>query len=108
MARYWCITCQEEVEHREYYCHSRCGNDCDAVCSRCNTKSLTTALSDSNPNDTERAAIKWATGKAQQQAQRTGKTGEIPIDVKRLDVNGIVYCRTVVYNTASRFASFRT
>jgi len=108
MAKFWCITCQEEVEHRADYCHSRCGNDCEAVCSRCNTRSLTTTLSDSNPHDTERAAIKWATGEAQRQAKLTGRTGEIDIAVARPDTNGTYQYRIVVYNTETRLAEFRT
>jgi len=65
-------------------------------------------LSDSNPNDTEEAAIKWATGKAQRQAQQTGKTGEIDIAVARPDgVNGPYRYRFVVYNTETRLAKFR-
>ncbi|CAG8653798.1 8376_t:CDS:1, partial [Diversispora eburnea] len=48
-----------EVEHRESYCHSRCGNNCEAICSRCNTTSLTTKVA--NPHDDDTAALKWAT-----------------------------------------------
>ena len=107
MARYWCVTCQEEVEHRESYCHSRCGNDCNAYCNKCNSQSLTTTLADSKPGDTEDAAIKWATGKAQRQAQQTGITGEIDIAVARPGTNGAYQWRTVVYNTFTNKARFR-
>jgi len=108
MAKYWCIECQEEVEHRESYCHSRCGNDCEAICSKCNTKGLTTTLSDSNPGDTEVAAIKWATGEAQRQAKLTGRIGEIDIAVARPDgANGHYRYCIVVYNTETRLTKFR-
>jgi len=107
MARYWCIECQEELEHRESYCHSRCGNDCVAYCSKCNTQSLTTTLTDSNPGDTEKAAIKWATGKAQRQMKETGKTGDIEIPVMRPDASGVYQFRIVVYNTYSKLAELR-
>ncbi|CAG8641419.1 38762_t:CDS:10, partial [Gigaspora margarita] len=91
-----------EVEHRESYCHSRCGNDCEAVCSRCNTRSLTTTLSDSRPGDTEAAAIKWAVGAAQRQAQQTGRTGNIEIPVMRPGANGVYQPYIVIYNTHTR------
>lgn len=104
MARYWCIECQAEVEHRESYCHSRCGNDCNAICSRCHTTSLTTTLSDSKPSDTVAAAIKWATGKAQRQARETGREGNIEIPVKRPGANGVCEDYFVTYNTKTNRA----
>jgi len=104
MAKYWCINCQEEVEHRESYCHSRCGNDCDAICSKCNTKGLTTTLSESSSGDTEAAAIKWATGKAQREAKITGRNGNIEIPVARPGTNGVYEFHMVIYNTETNRA----
>jgi len=107
MVKYWCIECQEELEHRENYCHSRCGNDCNAICSKCNKTSLTTTLSESNPGDTEAAAIKWATGKAQREAKLTGKNGEINVPVARPGANGVYEFYIVIYNTYTKEASMR-
>lgn len=95
MAKFWCINCQDEVEHRADYCHSRCGNDCDQFCSRCNRKTLTTTADKSDPRDSEAAVIKWATGAAQRQSKLTGKTGEIEIEVERPDYK---FC-AAIYNT---------
>ena len=103
MAKFWCITCEDEVEHRADYCHSRCGNDCDQVCSRCNNRTLTTKLA--NPLDSDKAAIRWATGEAQREAKLTGRSGEILIEVPR-EANGLRYFRTAFYNTRTGDAGF--
>jgi len=65
-------------------------------------------LSESIPGDTESAAIKWATGKAQREAKETGRNGEIDIAVARPDgANGPYRYRFVVYNTLTNRARFR-
>ncbi|CAI2173153.1 11936_t:CDS:2 [Funneliformis geosporum] len=76
----------DEVEHRADYCHSRCGNDCDQVCGRCNRRTLTTKVANRGDNST--AALRWAVGEAQRQAKLTGKTGEIEVAVPSLDASG--------------------
>jgi len=106
MAKFWCITCKEEVEHRESYCHSRCGNNCEAICSRCNTTSLTTTLS--NPHDDDTAALKWATGEVQRRMIATGVNVSMEVAVPRLDASGLAYDLTAYYNPARGHAEFRT
>ena len=106
MARYWCINCQEELEHRESYCHSRCGNNCDAFCSRCNTQSLTTKVANQHDDDT--AALKWATGEAQRRMRATGVTAGIEVAVPRLNSGGLPYDRNAYYNPTRGRAEFRT
>lgn len=106
MAKFWCIKCQAEVEHREYYCHSRCGNNCEAVCSGCNTTSLTTKVA--NPRDDDTAALKWATGEAQRRMKETGVNETMEIAVSRLDASGLLYDRIARYNPADVYAKFWT
>jgi len=104
MAKFWCINCQDEVEHRADYCHSRCGNDCEQVCNRCQKRTLTTTLS--NPQDSPEAAIRQATGEAQRQARLTGKTGNIEVSMMRLDANtGNYQYHVLVYNTITKIAT---
>jgi len=64
-------------------------------------------LSDSIPGDTDTAAIKWATGKAQREARLTGRNGEINVPVARPGTNGVNEFYIVVYNTYTREASMR-
>jgi len=106
MAKFWCITCKDEVEHQANYCHSRCGNDCEEVCSICKKSTLTNALNDCNPHDTDIAVLRWATGKAQQEMKRTNNAGEIMISVDSY-ANGIRYSRIAYYNAGSVLAEFR-
>jgi hypothetical protein len=64
-------------------------------------------LNDCNPYDTDIAALRWATGKAQQEVKRTGNAGEIVISVESY-ANGIRYSRNAYYNAGSVLAEFRT
>jgi hypothetical protein len=72
------------VEHREKYCHSKCGNDCEAACSVCDRTTLTSLYTD--PQDSIEAAIKHATGEAQRRAKR-GESGSIRVETSRYDAD---------------------
>jgi len=97
MAKYWCTNCEKEVEHREKYCHSKCGNDCEAACSVCNRTTLTSFYT--NPADSIDAAIRHATGEAQRRA-KGGEIGDIRVETTRYDPR-TGRCKTLVlvYNT---------
>ncbi|WNE40347.1 MAG: hypothetical protein GBAus27B_000414 [Mycoplasmataceae bacterium] len=100
MAQFWCITCKKEVEHRAHYCHSKCGNECEQICSVCNRKTLTTISDELKGKEidiSEDNAVRWARGKAQRQARETGsKEAEIPIP--RLE-NGVHRYLHLIYYT---------
>jgi len=56
-------------------------------------------LTESNPHDTYEATRRWVMAKGQRQARETGKDGKIPIEVRKLDANGIICYHTAYYNT---------
>lgn len=97
MTQYWCTNCQKHVEHREKYCHSRCGNDCETACADCGQTTLTSLYA--NPADSINAAIRHATGEAQRRHQR-GEVGDIRVETTRYDARtGQCKILVLVYNT---------
>lgn len=104
MAKMWCIRCQTEVNHRFDYCHGRCGNNCEQVCSRCNMRTLTTTLS--NPADSAEAAVRQAVGEAQRRAKDANISGDVRVEMLKLDAcSGEYQCSILVYNTYTKTAS---
>jgi len=96
MAKYWCTNCKKEVEHREKYCHSRCGNNCEAACYECNKTTLTSLFA--NPGDDIQAAIRHATGEAQRRVQK----GEFDADTGSFKILVLVYNTDLKKATATR------
>jgi hypothetical protein len=110
MAQYWCINCKKEVEHRAYYCHSKCENECEEVCSVCNRRTLTTVSDELKGKDigiSENNAVKWATGVAQRRANKTGAK-EVEVPIARLETNGVYRYEHLIYCTETEKASLRS